>query len=196
MANKRKKSILSNQHKSMFEFWGLPEPKPIDNYCHVFFDSDAFFRQGQNVIDRLEADRLYKEEGHKPSTLQGLGAEQALQRERRITTLINGIKSGEIKTVEDAVLKLDGIRTENSVITYLKESGHMLLYKKTGEMVGSETPLKNRRNSSSTRFKESEYKYYDGDPLIDGREISKSDYQELKQNALNDLRKSLGLEIK
>lgn len=190
MLNTKEQVLTNPQHKSTFEFWGLPLPKEIDNTCHVYFDRNVFFTHGHIVIDRIEADRLFKEQGLKPSTLQGMGAEQALNRERRLVALSNGISSGEIKTVEQAVLVLDGIRTEASVINYLKEIGKKLKLERTGEMVGSDTPIQ-KSKSPTERFKQVEYKYYDADPLKGGKEITKKEYKKLKAQALKELRQRL-----
>lgn len=178
------------KHRDIFEFWNLPKPTESDNYVHIHFDKDAFFKQGQNVIDRIEAEKRYKEDGLKPSTLQGLGAERALQRERRLDDLRQGIKSGKYKTVEQAVLGLDGIRTSTSVINYLKELGMKLKYEKTGMMVGSDEPLLSRK-SNSMLFKEVKSVYYDGDPLDGGKRVTKSAYEKIKSQALKELKKQL-----
>lgn len=184
----RKKSATKNKHENIFEFWNLKKPTEPDNTCHVYFDKEAFFKQGQNVIDRIEAEKRYKEDSLKPSTLQGLGAERALQRERRLEDLKVGVKSGKFKTVEQAVLALDGIRTDSSVIMYLKELGLKLKYEKTGEIVGSDEPIFNKRSSN---FKEVKTIYYDADPAKGGKEITKKEYDKLRDKALVELKKQL-----
>lgn len=195
MAKKVKASREGEVNKFAWrEFWGLAPETPIDDTVYVWTDYSQWFKPGagRRILDLEEERRQYEENELKPSTLQGLGLSRAMERDQRLTDLANGIANGSIKTVEDAVLKLDGIRTPSTVITYLKEMGKMLKYEETGQMVGSKTPIVKAGTVTDSRYTEQHYKYFDKDPKNGGKEITREEYDKLKVEMLEKLQTSLG----
>ena len=96
------------------------------------------------------------------------------------------IDDGQVKTVQEALHKMEDIKTEKTITDYLLVIGRELLDETTGKIKGSPIadfsgtmPRKKGRKFALN------YKYYTADPALGGTEITHDEYQLVRKSLLN-----------
>lgn len=182
----------NSEQLRIMEFWGRPNPKPIDNTVYVWTDIN------QLKFGHLKQPKLYGEAGDEElaandlgysTKLQRMGASRSNEKQKRMMILTKLIDDKKVATVQEALSLMEDIRTEKTIKDYLKIIGRKLLDVNTNQMVGSDEPqyyLLDAKNGGKSKRLATEYKYYSADPNLGGKEISKEEYLELRE----ELRKS------
>ena len=194
--------VKRNEHKRMFEFWGLkmPDNTPTDTIVKVHFDPSRIEKASPKkiaMIQLLAEEQATELKKGKKRSKQSLGEQSALRRLRRQNNFAALVSAGLITTVQQARsltyddkfdlerFKLpDPLRTVvnyGTIISYLESIGKRLLDEETGEMVGADEPVV--KKDTGERINEV-IDYYDGDPFKGGKKISEKAYRELIKNAI------------
>lgn len=181
------KERFKNVTDFTFDFWNLPDPKPIDNTVHVWTDLSILNKK--EVKNNYTDDLLEKEDmGINNTKKADLGFQKAMERERNLTKLTNLIDEGEVKTVEEALKHFPAIKTHRTLHKYLHIIGRKLFDEEAKREYGSDEP-----HFDELYVKQSKkgniaipYRYYDKDPKTGGKELSKDAYLAHREKLFED----------
>lgn len=180
-------------NKMMFEFWGLPYPKKPDPTVHVWTDPNVL-KYGSLVKSRF-SESLEDDLTAKPTTkLSRMGAVKSQERQKRMMELINLIDNDGVKTIQEALSKIETIKTEKTIKDYLKIIGRKLVDETTGKVFGSDETRwdlldKSKNEQSQTKKLGTQYKYYTKDPNKGGLSLTKDDYIAYRENLRSKIEK-------
>ena len=167
-------------NRMMFEFWGLPYPKKPDPTVHVWTDPNVL-KYGSLVKSKF-SESLDDDLTAKPATkLSRMGAVKSQERQKRMMELINLIDNDGVKSIQEALSKIETIKTEKTIKDYLKIIGRKLVDETTGKVFGSDETRwdlldKSKNEQSQTKKLGTQYKYYTNDPNKGGLPLTKDDY--------------------
>lgn len=180
-------------NRMMFEFWGLPYPKKPDPTVHVWTDPKVL-KYGSLVKSRF-SESLEDDLTAKPVTkLSRMGAVKSQERQKRMMELINLIDNDGVKTIQEALSKIETIKTEKTIKDYLKIIGRKLVDETTGKVFGSDETRwnlldKSKNEQSQTKKLGTQYKYYTKDPNKGGLSLTKDDYIAYRENLRSKIEK-------
>lgn len=182
------KVIRDQQFKQSFEFWGLKYPTIIDSTVHVHTDTSII---GKKSLQKLDLDKVDPQKDNRLSRVATMGAQKSREKELRLQQLTKLIDDGQVKTTLEAITALPSIKAERTIIQYLMIIGRKLENSK-GQVVGADEPnytLLDKKLTSKGDLMPSKtrYKYYDGDPLKGGKQISEVAYNEKRRHDIRQL---------
>lgn len=176
-----KSAKINNSNALLFDFWGLKQPTEPDPTIRVWTDP--------NVLKLTKAKRSSSDDldlGEFGSKVSRMGFAKIQQKEERMMRLRKLIDDGQVKTVQEALHKMEDIKTEKTITDYLLVIGRELLDETTGKIKGSPIadfsgtmPRKKGRKFALN------YKYFTADPALGGTEISHDEYQLVRKSLLN-----------
>lgn len=176
-----KSAKINNSNALLFDFWGLKQPTEPDPTIRVWTDPNVL---KLTKVKRSSSDDL--DLGEFGSKVSRMGFAKIQQKEERMMRLRKLIDDGRVKTVQEALHKMEDIKTEKTITDYLLVIGRELLDETTGKIKGSPIadfsgtmPRKKGRKFALN------YKYYTADPALGGTEISHDEYQLVRKSLLN-----------
>lgn len=189
--NENNDKINDSKH-TWYEFWGLPLPKRVDNTIKVWFDPSVLGEHGKNadyIDDELDESNL------PPGKLSRMGYNKSQEKEKRMIVLRDLIDKNNLKTVQEAIKLMPTIKTEKTIIDYLKVIGRELYDEKSQKMKGSKIANWNEssknestKNGHLIRHFSNFYRYYTKNPDDGGIEITEKEYKEIKDNYFKKLK--------
>ena len=176
-----KSAKINNSNTLLFDFWGLKQPTEPDSTIRVWTDP--------NVLKLTKAKRSSSDEldlGEFGSKVSRMGFAKIQQKEERMMRLRKLIDDGRVKTVQEALHKMEDIKTEKTITDYLLVIGRELLDETTGKIKGSPiADFSGTMPRKKSRKFALNYKYYTADPALGGTEISHDEYQLVRKSLLN-----------
>ena len=176
-----KSAKINNSNALLFDFWGLKQPTEPDPTIRVW--------TAPNVLKLTKAKRSSSDDldlGEFGSKVSRMGFAKIQQKEERMMRLRKLIDDGRVKTVQEALHKMEDIKTEMTISDYLLVIGRELLDETTGKIKGSPiADFSGTMPRKKSRKFALNYKYYTADPALGGTEISHDEYQLVRKSLLN-----------
>lgn len=176
-----KSAKINNSNALLFDFWGLKQPTEPDPTIRVWTDP--------NVLKLTKAKHSSSDEldlGEFGSKVSRMGFAKIQQKEERMMRLRKLIDDGHVKTVQEALHKMEDIKTEKTITDYLLVIGRELLDETTGKIKGSPiADFSGTMPRKKSRKFALNYKYYTADPALGGTEITHDEYQLVRKSLLN-----------
>lgn len=176
-----KSAKINNSNALLFDFWGLKQLTEPDPTIRVWTDP--------NVLKLTKAKRSSSDDlelGEFGSKVSRMGFAKIQQKEERMMRLRKLIDDGRVKTVQEALHKMEDIKTEKTITDYLLVIGRELLDETTGKIKGSPiADFSGTMPRKKSRKFALNYKYYTADPTLGGTEISHDEYQLVRKSLLN-----------
>lgn len=124
-----------------------------------------------------------------------MGYNKSQEKEKRMIVLRDLIDKNNLKTVQEAIKLMPTIKTEKTIIDYLKVIGRELYDEKSQKMKGSKIANWNEssknestKNGHLIRHFSNFYRYYTKNPDDGGIEITEKEYKEIKDNYFKKLK--------
>ena len=182
------KEQAERDKREAIAIWGFTNPSPDDNTIKCWYEPTVKKdrQKGQSTSQKLNAQEI-DASGDSLSANKRLGLSRSLERENRIFKLKYAIESGRVKTIQDATRLLESgafIVSKSTIISYLRDLKEQLIDEDTGQKVGFKEldgGISYRINMQDPLIKRRTV-YYDGDPALGGKQITKKEHMERMKN--------------